>query len=158
MKVDKAPLSNFVKLCLSELKFYETELKLVDLSTTTSLQISPPEEEYILCVRRDEENLVHDCIFNVFNPSFLWVWYYEKAVTSKDVIFFIKIPKANYSEFFTVLARFCCQIVRSTNFYIRIYLVLNSEELIGFSHQTGIIVEPGLILTEHCRFLSFLCS
>ena len=89
MFINDAPFSNFIKLFLRELKFYEAELKLVDLGTTTSFQISLPEKEYILRVWWDEQDLVDDCIFNVFNPSFLRIWHYEKAVTRKDIICFI---------------------------------------------------------------------
>ena len=65
MQVNDALLSNLIQLILSKLKFYETELKLVDLSTSTLLQITLPKEEYILSVWRDEKDLVDDCVFNV---------------------------------------------------------------------------------------------
>ena len=107
MQVNDALLSNLIQLILSKLKFYETELKLVDLSTSTLLQITLPEEEYILSVWRDEKDLVDDCVFNVFDPSFLRIWHDEKTTTSKDIIWFIEVPKGDYSEFFTVLACFC---------------------------------------------------
>ena len=152
MWIEHAILSNFINLILIEHKFYEAELKLIDIRTTTCF--TPPKEENFFSVLREVKDLVDLSAFNVFNHSFLRVRHYEKAAARKDVVYFIHIPKSDNSEFFTALASSWSQIVRFANFYICIELVLYSKKWIRCSQATRFVVELFYILTKLC--LGFL--